>query len=406
MSETATSRIRNRLRVVIAICVMLTVPAVVVVALAARPLDLRRIDAQQEPFETHGPALRGGCGLNQEHRDGGCVVLTTVFESQPVRFASRHPERGIAELAGTLTIPGDVAGKRPGAVLIGGSGPTDRDGVTTGDLVVRHRPFPLLKQTAELLSRQGIVVLRYDKRSCGRCYPTAAHNTKGFRFAHLVDDARDAVRYLAAREEVDAHNIVVIGHSQGGQLAPVVANAEPRVAAVVMLAATTQTLEAGLTGQLERVAELRREQYDVFGMLRARSQADHHRACFHRMRTELSPDEVCVGGGITQQALAEGEDMARATLAEVAALKVPVLAIQGTLDRNIDPAVITELRDVLAARVAAVHYVSGVSHSLVDAYQPAHPRLAAAVEAALVSFLGATPTRSRSLDLESSRGPL
>ena len=314
----------------------------------------------------------------------------------PVRFPSSHPERGIDELVGTLTVPRDVAGKRPAAVLIGGSGPTDRDSLTTGNLIVRHAPFRLLKTVAELLSRQGIVVLRYDKRSCGPCYPAAQEDTKGFRFSHLIDDARDAVSYLKAHDEVDADNIVVVGHSQGGQLAPFVANAEPSVAAVVLLAATTQTLEAGLTGQLERLAQLRLEQYDVLGMLSARAQAGHHRTCFERMRADLVPDEVCLGGGVTQQALLEGEKMAATTIDAVSALTVPVLAIQGTLDRNIDPAVITGLRDVLATKAAAVHLVSGVGHSLVDAYHPAEPRLAHAVEAALVSFLDTTPQRAPS----------
>ena len=56
------------------------------------------------------------------------------------------------------------------------------------------------------------------------------------------------MRFLAAQHEVDPNAIVIIGHSQGGQLASFVANGDARVAAVVMLAGTTETFEGEVRG--------------------------------------------------------------------------------------------------------------------------------------------------------------
>jgi alpha-beta hydrolase superfamily lysophospholipase len=377
------------LKIIIAICVAVVVPAVAIAGLASRPLDLHRIDAQQQPFveQSARRAAGAGCGLNERRGNGRCEPVATTFESLPIQFPSSYPKRGLEELAGTLTLPQALEGQRPGVVLIGGSGPTQRDGETIGNLVVRHAPFAFLKTMAEMLSRQGLVVLRYDKRSCAGCYPGSHVDTSGFRFHHLIDDALDAVKYLQGREEVDGSHIIVAGHSQGGQLAPFVAHAAEGVAGVILLAATTQTMEVGLIGQLNRLKQLRLDQYDLLGALTARAQRDHYRRCFERIRADFVADEMCIGGGVTQQALKEGEAMAAKTVEKAATLPVPVLAIQGALDRNIDPAVITGLRDALAGRDASVHYVSGVGHTLTDAYRPAEPRLAPAVEEAIVTFL-------------------
>ena len=127
---------------------------------------------------------------------------------------------GVA-LAGTLTIP-DGPGPFPGVVLVSGSGPQDRDSALLG-----HRPFLVL---ADFLARRGIAVLRYDDRGVA----ASTGNFAGATTADFAVDAQAAVRALAARPDITG--VGVVGHSEGGIVAPMVANATDAVAFVVLLA--------------------------------------------------------------------------------------------------------------------------------------------------------------------------
>ena len=128
------------------------------------------------------------------------------------------------ELAGTLCIPtGD--GPFPAAVLISGSGPQDRD-----EFLLGHKPFWVI---ADDLVRRGIAVLRYDDRGVGK-------STGDFGAATSQDFATDAfaaVKFLQSRGEIDRGKIGLIGHSEGGLIAPIVAVDHPdAIAFIVMLA--------------------------------------------------------------------------------------------------------------------------------------------------------------------------
>jgi len=129
------------------------------------------------------------------------------------------------DLAGTLTIPkGD--GPFPAVVLISGSGPQDRDEQLAG-----HRPFLVL---ADHLARAGIAVLRYDDRGYGE----SGGDLEGTS-ADLATDAAAAVDYLAAKPETGS--IGLLGHSEGGIIAPMVAATDPAVTFVIMLAGPGET---------------------------------------------------------------------------------------------------------------------------------------------------------------------
>ncbi len=126
-------------------------------------------------------------------------------------------------LAATLTAP-PGKGPFPAVLLITGSGPHDRD-----ESIMGHKPFLVL---ADFLTRKGIVVLRTDKRGC-------AKSNGNYAAATMVDFAADAdagVAYLKMRPEVDPHRIGLIGHSEGGIVAPMAAAQNPDVAFVVMMA--------------------------------------------------------------------------------------------------------------------------------------------------------------------------
>ena len=128
-------------------------------------------------------------------------------------------------LAGTFTRP---AQKRtyPVVVLISGSGRHDRDGS-----MVTHRPFLVL---SDYLTRNNIAVLRYDDRGFGE-------STGDFSKATTADFAKDvlsAVRYLKSRKDIDAKHIGLIGHSEGGIIAPLAANQTSDISFIVSLAGT------------------------------------------------------------------------------------------------------------------------------------------------------------------------
>jgi alpha/beta superfamily hydrolase len=128
-------------------------------------------------------------------------------------------------LAGTFTRPNGNK-KYPVAILISGSGPQDRD-----ETISKHKPFLVL---ADYLTKQGIAVLRYDDRGFGAS--TGNHsNATTYDFALDVISAMD---YLRTRDDVDANKIGLIGHSEGGIIAPLVANKSKDVAFIISLAGT------------------------------------------------------------------------------------------------------------------------------------------------------------------------
>jgi fermentation-respiration switch protein FrsA (DUF1100 family) len=134
------------------------------------------------------------------------------------------------ELAGTLTMP-EKEGRYPVAILVTGSGPQNRDEELLG-----HKPFLVL---ADYLTRQGFAVLRYDDRGVGK--------SKGeFKTATTLDfagDAEAAFDFLKNRPGIDSAAIGIIGHSEGGLIAPIVASGRKDVAFIVLMAGP------GLTGE-------------------------------------------------------------------------------------------------------------------------------------------------------------
>jgi len=129
------------------------------------------------------------------------------------------------KFAATLTIP-QGKGPFPAVFLITGSGPQDRD-----ESLLGHKPFLVL---SDYLTRKGIVVLRADDRGFGI-------STGVFSTATTLDfasDAEAALAYLKTKPEVDPQKIGLIGHSEGGVIAPMVAAMNHDVAFIVMMAGT------------------------------------------------------------------------------------------------------------------------------------------------------------------------
>lgn len=149
---------------------------------------------------------------------------------------------GGSHLAGTLTLP-TGAGPFPAALLITGSGQQDRDEALMG-----HKPFLVL---ADYLTRKGIAVLRVDDRGMGGSTGDVVNATT----EDFAGDTLAGVRFLQARKGIDPRRIGLIGHSEGGAIAPMVAAREPGVAFIVMLAGTGVPGEQVSLSQSEALAK-------------------------------------------------------------------------------------------------------------------------------------------------------
>ncbi len=134
-------------------------------------------------------------------------------------------KNGAITLAGTLTLPKD-AGPHPAVVLISGSGGQNRDEELFG-----FKPFAVL---ADHLTKQGIAVLRYDDRGIGGSTPGTADDTS----ETFAADVRAAVDYLKGRSEISGSQVGLLGHSEGGIIAPMVAAEGQDIAFLVLLAGT------------------------------------------------------------------------------------------------------------------------------------------------------------------------
>src|SRR4029077_8039367 len=148
---------------------------------------------------------------------------------------------GRTTLAGTLTLPLG-AGPFPAAIFIGGSGPVDRDETVAG-----HKPFLVL---ADFLTKKGIAIFRYDKRGIA----LSRGNYAGATMEDFTRDANATLAYMKLRKDLDAKRLGIIGYSEGGIVAAVVATHSEDVRWLVLLATPATTGERTLLRQSELIA--------------------------------------------------------------------------------------------------------------------------------------------------------
>lgn len=249
-------------------------------------------------------------------------------------------------LAGTLTLP-EGEGPFPAAVLISGSGPQDRD-----ETLIGHKPFLVI---ADHLTRAGVAVLRYDDRG-------VSQSTGDFATATTDDftaDALAAVAYLKDDQRIAPDRIGLIGHSEGGLVAPMAAAQDTSVAFVVMLAGlgvdggetliTQQAIMTRTSGAPEEAVEtVRRGMTTLVEEIRAGDDRDAARAALSSVlaiQTGLSGDAL--DSAVDQQIgfflspwmvrfieIDPADSLAR--------LSQPTLALFGELDVQVAPSVNAE----------------------------------------------------------------
>jgi uncharacterized protein len=173
-------------------------------------------------------------------------------------------DRGLWHLEGTLTLPARDEGQRvPAVVIVHGSGPMSRDGVMRGQIGLGFGfDLPVYKRLAEALSGHGYAVYRYDKRTCGSFNGCADSGPTSipygiieveFATGEYVGDAELALDTVAQRPEIDPERTFFVGHSEGGQLVPLLLSERRAVRAGVMLAPPFHSMAVVLQQQGERL---------------------------------------------------------------------------------------------------------------------------------------------------------
>jgi pimeloyl-ACP methyl ester carboxylesterase len=170
---------------------------------------------------------------------------TTPSKREPPGVRQIAVGVGSPPLKGTLTLP---AGKSPfpAVALVSGSGPNDQD-----ETVGPNKPF---LDIALGLAARGIASVRYDKRT--RDYPRSLNPRTVTPTQEYVPDALAAIHVLQHEHAVNPHRIFVLGHSQGGTYAPLIAKRAPEVAGVILLAAGAESAAAAILRQTRYLATL------------------------------------------------------------------------------------------------------------------------------------------------------
>jgi hypothetical protein len=244
----------------------------------------------------------------------------------------------------------------PAVILVGGSGPTDRDELVFG--------IPIFAQVAGALADAGFLVLRYDKRGVGQSGGRADSAT----LEVYAEDARAAVSFLRNRKDVDRNRIAIAGHSEGGWTAMLAARKNKNVRALVLIATP------GVTG-----AELVLAQQEH--LLQGMKLSEAERQAKIDLQKKIQRAVLTGTGweGIAPELQKQADTLwfhsflAFDPAKVMRNVKQPILIVQGDLDRQIFAPQADRLAEMARARKApagkavTVVHVPGINHLLVPA---------------------------------------
>jgi pimeloyl-ACP methyl ester carboxylesterase len=291
--------------------------------------------------------------------DLASVATRALVVSREGDLSVRIPGNGF-NLAGTLSQPSGIPppesrGRFPAVLLVGGSGPTDRDETVAG--------LPIFGLLASPLADAGYYVLRYDKRGVGQSGGRGETAT----IQDYAEDVRAAIRFLRDRKDVDAKRIVLFGHSEGGLVALLAASRDDDIAGVVL---------AGVPSGSGAELVLEQQAY----MLGRMNLPEAERAS--RIELQKRIQAAVLGEGtwddipepLKRQAETPWfESFLRFSPAPLMSrVKQPLLILQGSLDRQVPPHHGEKLAEMAKARKrggdAVTYFVlDGVNHLLVPA---------------------------------------
>ena len=362
------------------------------------PLELHRPDADGWWALRLNPQVR----IRFETDPDGSVTSFTV--RSPEGEAIRHrvveePKAGLAPdeisfshddlvLTGTLSTPaGDEP--HPAVILISGSGSQDRHGETPA--IPGYRPFEWI---AEALVGQGVAVLRFDDRGVGGSGGAPATATS----AETALDVEAALAFLRTKPEIDADRIGLVGHSEGGLVAAMVASRDPGVSFIVSLAGPAanglRTLEAQMRRSLqasgaspEEIAEAAEEQQSIYRLALDQdwdALDDRLIEVYRRKLLALSPEAQAELGDLEAAAQQRAEASAANLRSPILQfflnhdpsedwqrVSVPILAVFGGLDTQADAALNhTELEAAVARsgnEALTIHVLERANHLFQEA---------------------------------------
>ncbi|XVV15012.1 alpha/beta hydrolase family protein [Actinoplanes sp. CA-131856] len=314
---------------------------------------------------------------------GSGVVAAPSAGAAPAVPAADHEISFVVDgttTYGTLSVPAHRPGQRmPAALLLPGSGPTDRN----GDQPPALTPHTLAK-IAGTLGRDGVVSLRFDKYGTGRTGLGAyAGKPETIDYPAYVRQAAAAYRLLAGRPEVDRRGVRLIGHSEGALTALAVAvSAQPRPAGIGLMQPLAQRLLDVLARQLDdqlaaavAAGQMDEQERQRIGLAVDRAVADLRA---HRpVDTDGMPAAVAALfrglAGPSRRFVETIDALDPAVVARRLPSRTPVLLTCGTAD----PQVPCPTTTTLATALRRAHttgpgrvVLTGVSHDLTD---PAHP---------------------------------
>ena len=292
-----------------------------------------------------------GLDVAREDISSAASRLTTfVIEGEePVRI----PAVGF-NIAGMLARPAAASGPLPAVILVGGVGPSDRDGVAGG--------VPLLGQIARDLREAGFLVVRYDRRGMGQSGGRAETASLG----DYAEDVRAVVKFLRERKDVDRNRVALVGHGDGAWIALQAAAREKDVRAVALLG-------AGASTGADLVLEQQAHALEVLGT------AEAERAQKIALQKKINAAAAAGGpwDGIAPEVRRQADSawfqsyLAFDPAKVIKDLRQPLLVVHGELDREVP----VQHADALAGQARArkkdpgvdVARVPGANHLLVPA---------------------------------------
>jgi uncharacterized protein len=278
------------------------------------------------------------------------IPLKAEAESIPgVSAKEVKVQAGVVELAGTLTIPSHQR-PVPAVILISGSGSQDRDGRIAIPGLEHYRPF---RDIAQALAQKGIAVLRLDDRGIGG----SETGSGAFTTWTVVQDVKAALAALRGRRDIDASRIGLLGHSEGGLVAMMVAAEDSQVAAIATLAAPAVRGDTLLRYQLEE--EL------AAAPQRDASWSDSVRTAQQRMFDSLKVHGPTGGSAewLRVYLTLEPAQYARK-------VRSPILLLQGSRDHQVPPSQARTLAAILRSRPGAdvtIAILEGLNHLFLPA---------------------------------------
>jgi len=272
--------------------------------------------------------------------------VTYPYKREEVSFTNT---KASVRLAGTLTMPENGKATKI-VVMITGSGPQNRD-----EEVVQfnHRPFLVW---SDWLTRNGIAVLRYDDRGIGASTGVFGTSTS----EDFSGDVEAAISYIQSRDDLKNLSIGLIGHSEGGMIAPMVASHNSAVKFIVLLAGPglpvsqlmmqqskdQMRLSGAPDSAIAKSMELNKKMYATINASKNLSSTELAKKLDTIMRAELKQLPEAALGGQSE------DEMVKTSIATLTSpwyryfiafdpavylshTKCPVLAMNGTLDMQV-----------------------------------------------------------------------